>query len=131
MNINHVTIRVDSQDKALWFYTSLLGFTKGNDFSIGGVRWLTVAAAESRNGGQLVLEPNHLSPSAAAQKILYDAEFPAAVLSSADLIADYDRLRGHGVSFRSAPRRVGPVLAALLDDTCGNNIMMVQGLPDR
>jgi len=125
MQIRNVIIKVDDQDKALSFYTSVIGFEKGQDVLIGGVRWLTVTAPEGAKGVELVLEPN-FPPSDAAQKLFYDAGFPATVLTTRDIAADFQRLTSLGVSFRGEPETIGPVTTVFLEDTCGNLIALVQ-----
>ena len=126
MQICHVVIKVDDQDKAFSFYTSILGFVKKQDFPIGRVRWLTVFSPEGAAGVELVLEPNNFPAALASQKTLIDAGFPAAVLTSTDIAAEYQRLKSLGVSFRGEPKNMGPVTAVPFEDTGGNLIMMVQ-----
>lgn len=126
MHIRHALIKVDDQDKALSFYTSILGFVKKHDHTIGAVRWLTVVEPQAAAAMELVLEPNHFPPARAAQKTLYDANFPATVLTTGDLAAEYERLKALGVVFRSEPKNVGPVATAFFEDTCGNVIALVQ-----
>lgn len=125
MRLRHILIKVDDQDKALAFYTSVVGFVKKQDDNGGPVRWLTVAAPDD-DGTELVLEPNSAAPARAAQKALYDAHFPAALITSRDIQADYHRLAGRGVKFLAPPQRMGPVRAAFFDDTCGNFIVMAE-----
>ncbi len=126
MQIRNVIIKVDDQDKALSFYTVVVGFVKKQDVLIGGVRWLTVSAPEGAEGVELVLEPNNFPPARASQKALYDAGFPAAVLTTNDIVAEYQRLKGLGVTFRSEPKNMGPVTTVAFEDTCENLIMLVQ-----
>lgn len=127
MQIKHVLIKVDDQDKALAFYTEVLGFTKKLDVGMGGGdRWLTVVAPGEADGTELVLESNRLDPSRRAQEILYEAKFPATVLTTADIDADYRRLTDLGVKFLGEPRRMGPIVTAFFDDTCGNIINLTQ-----
>ena len=126
MQIRHVIIKVDDQDKALSFYTSIVGFVKRLDFPIGRVRWLTVYSREGAAGVELVLEPNNFPPALTSQKALYDASFPAAVLTTTDISAEYQRLKSLGVTFRGEPKSIGPVTAVPFEDTCGNLIMLVQ-----
>ena len=126
MQIRNVIIKVDDQDKALSFYTAVVGFVKKQDVAIGGVRWLTVSAPEGAEGVELVLEPNHFPPALASQKALYDAGFPATVLTTRDIVADYQRLKGLGVTFRGEPNDIGPVTTVFFEDTCGNLIVLVQ-----
>lgn len=126
MQIKHVLIKVDDQDKALAFYTDVLGFTKKLDVGIGGGdRWLTVASGDAE-GTELVLESNRLDPSRRAQEILYEAKFPATVLTTADIDADYRRLTDLGVKFLGEPRRMGTIVTVFFDDTCGNIINLTQ-----
>jgi hypothetical protein len=108
------------------FYTSIVGFVKRLDFPIGRVRWLTVYSREGAAGVELVLEPNNFPPALTSQKALYDASFPAAVLTTTDIAAEYQRLKSLGVTFRGEPKSIGPVMAVPFEDTCGNLIMLVQ-----
>ncbi len=126
MQIRNVLIKVDDQDKALSFYTSVVGFVMKQDVPMGSVRWLTVSAPDGAEGVELVLEPNSAAPGRTAQKVLYDAGFPAALLTTNDISAEYQRLKDLGVAFRGEPRQTGPVTTAFFDDTCGNFIALVQ-----
>ena len=126
MQIKHVLIKVDDQDKALAFYSEVLGFTKKLDIDLGHDRWLTVVASDGGDGTELVLETNRLEPSRQAQKVLYDAKFPATVLTTADIDADYRRLSSLGVQFLGEPRRMGSIVTAFFDDSCGNIINLTQ-----
>ena len=126
MQLRHILIKVDDQDKALAFYTSVIGFVKKHDDDSGPVRWLTVTAADDGDGTELVLEPNSAPPARAAQKVLYDAHFPTALITVGDIHAEFDRLTGLGVKFLGPPQRMGPVTAAFFDDTCGNFIVMAE-----
>lgn len=123
MQIKHVIIKVDDQDKALKFYTDTLGLTKKADIP-GGIRWLTVSSPDEAGGAELVLEPNHFPPALASQKTLYDANFPAAILTTNNIDAEYQRLRELGVKFLAEPKNIGRVKFAFLDDTCGNWIVL-------
>lgn len=125
MQIRHVVIKVNDQDKALEFYTTVLGFEKKLDVA-GNVRWLTLTAPEGADGVELVLEPNHFPPALASQKALYDGGFPATVFSTNDIDAEYQRLKALGVQFRGEPKKMGPVAFAFFDDTCGNLIVLSQ-----
>ena len=113
MQIRHVIIKVDDQDKALSFYTSVVGFVKKVDSPIGRDRWLTVSSPDGAEGVELVLEPNYPPPAQTSQKALYDAGFPAAVLTTNDIVAEYQRLKGLGVLFRGEPKSMGPVTGHL------------------
>ena len=125
MQIRHVVIKVDDQDKALAFYTTILGFVKKLDFP-GAIRYLTVASPEGAEGVELVLEPNHFPAALASQKALYDAGFPATLFTTNDIAADYKRLMSLGVKFREQPKTMGPVTFTFFDDTCGNLIVLNQ-----
>jgi len=129
MQIRHVLIAVDDQDKALAFYTGVLGFRKKYDLGVGHERWLTVEAPEGAEGVELVLESNRLEPAKMAQKVLYDAKFPATILTTTDIAADYRRLTELGVHFLGEPHGYGPVVTAFFDDTCGNIINLTQPAP--
>lgn len=126
MRLRHILIKVDDQDKALAFYTSVLGFQKKNDHDGGRARWLTVVAPDDADGTELVLEPNSDAPARAAQRMLHDAHFPAALITTRDIHGEFDRLTGLGVKFLGPPQGMGPVTAAFFDDTCGNFIVMAQ-----
>jgi catechol 2,3-dioxygenase-like lactoylglutathione lyase family enzyme len=126
MQIRHVIIKVDDQDKALAFYTSVLGFVKTRDDRRGRLRWLTVSSRKGPRGAELVLEPNSYRPARASQKALYDAVFPAAILSTNDIAAEYQRLKALGVKFRGKPKKVGSRSFVFFDDTCGNFIVLLQ-----
>ncbi|UVK46447.1 VOC family protein [Mesorhizobium sp. AR07] len=126
MQLRHILIKVDDQDKALAFYTSVIGFVKKHDYDGGRARWLTVAASGDADETELVLEPNRDAPALAAQKALYDAHFPAALITTCDIHADFDRLTGRGVKFLGPPQSMGPVTATFFDDSCGNIIVMAE-----
>jgi catechol 2,3-dioxygenase-like lactoylglutathione lyase family enzyme len=125
MQIRHVIIKVDDQDKALAFYTSVLGFRKSQDRA-GRVRWLTVTSPQGPKGVELVLESNTPAPARASQKALYDAVFPAAILSTKDIAAEFQRLKSLGVKFRGKPKKMGSSTFVFFDDTCGNFIVLLQ-----
>ncbi|MBA3667481.1 MAG: VOC family protein [Sphingomonas sp.] len=125
MQIRHVVIKVDDQEKALAFYTEVLGFEKVHDLP-GGIRWLTVRAPEGAEGVELVLEPNYMAPALASQKALYEAGFPATIFTTDDLAGDFRSLKERGVRFTGEPKRMGSVTFAFFDDTCGNLIVLSQ-----
>lgn len=127
MRMRHIILKVDDQDKALNFYTKILGFEKKSDLPMGPFRWLTVVAPDDDGGVELILEPNSPPPALAAQRALYEAGFPAALFSTHDLQADYERLKQLGVVFRGEPDRSGPVALVFFEDSCGNLINLVQG----
>ena len=124
MQMRHVIIKVDDQDKALAFYTEVLGFVKTRDKRGRAMRWLTVSAPEGPAGVELVLEPNSAAPARAAQKALYDGRYPAAILSTSNIAAEYRRLKQRGVKFRGTPRKIAAGKFVFFDDTCGNLIVL-------
>ncbi|HEX3387234.1 MAG TPA: VOC family protein [Mucilaginibacter sp.] len=128
------SILVDNQDQALKFYTEVLGFIKKHDVPIGDAKWLTVIASEGPDDVEILLEPNwnpaiqiNGKPAAAEwQKILYNAGIPAAMFGVTDIEAEYARLSEKGVRFTQPPAQMGPVKIAVLDDTCGNLVQIMQ-----
>lgn len=126
MRIKLTSLFVDDQDKALKFYTEVLGFLKKNDFPVGEARWITVVSPEEPDGVELALEPNDNPAARAYQKAIYDQGIPAAVFFVEDLQAEYDRLKKLGVVFCTEPTRTEAGVYAVLDDTCGNLIQLFQ-----
>jgi catechol 2,3-dioxygenase-like lactoylglutathione lyase family enzyme len=130
MKITVTSVFVDDQEKALQFYTRILGFVKKNDIPLGEARWLTVTSSEDPNGTELLLEPDWnpaISPTAAEFKRgLYNAGIPFTMFAVDDIQQEYERLRGLGVSFILEPTPAGPVTIAVFDDTCGNLIQIAQ-----
>ncbi len=124
MKIKLSSVFVDDQEKALQFYTGVLGFEKRQDVSNGDYRWLTVGSAG--DDVQLLLEPNAHPAAQQFQKAIYADGIPATVLFSSDFQADYERLRQSGVRFKSEPVNAGWGSSVLFDDTCGNWINLVQ-----
>ena len=123
---NLPSVFVDDQDKALKFYTDVLGFTKKMDFSAGNYRWLTVVSAEEPEGPQLVLEPNEgFNPAAKTyQQEIFRHGIPAANFFVGDVQKEYERLKQHGVTFTKEPTKTTGSTIAMLDDTCGNLIQI-------
>lgn len=126
MQITLTSILVNDQDHALHFYTTVLGFEKKNDIPMGEFRWLTVSSPEGAYGVELVLEPLGFPPARLYQKALFDAGIPATAFISADIVAEYQRLKERGVTFRGEPMRMGPITTVLFEDSCGNVINLVQ-----
>ncbi|GAA4899589.1 VOC family protein [Streptomonospora salina] len=128
------SILVDDQDKALAFYTDVLGFVKKHDIPVGDAKWLTVVAPDAPDGVELLLEPDgnpgvRIDGEPAAQvykKALYDAGMPFTMLGTTDLQQDYERMKGFGVTFTQEPTQTGFGAQAVFDDTCGNLIVLVQ-----
>ena len=126
MQIRQVLIKVDDQDKALAFYTSKLGFVKHLDLPMGKMRWLTVTSPDEAKGVEIVLETDDFPAVKEAKRMLHDAGFPVTVLTSGDIDADYQRLKGLGVEFRGEPKNLGRVSTVTFEDGCGNLINLVQ-----
>lgn len=125
----HVTsVPVNSQDKALKFYTEKLGFIKKTEVPMGEHKWLTVVSPKEQNGVELLLEPMAFAPAQVYQKALKDAGIPYTSFAVENLTKEYERLTKAGVEFSMEPREMGPVKIAVLDDTCGNNIQLVEML---
>jgi catechol 2,3-dioxygenase-like lactoylglutathione lyase family enzyme len=116
---------VDDQDKALRFYTEILGFEKKDEVPLGADRWLTVVSPQEPEGPELLLEPDsHPAVRPYKQALVADG-IPAASFAVADVSAEVGRLQGLGVKFTQEPLRMGPVVTAVFDDTCGNLIQIV------
>jgi predicted enzyme related to lactoylglutathione lyase len=126
MRIILTNVMVDDQDKAFRFYTDVLGFVKKTEVPMGDYRWLTVVSPEGTTEVELLLEPMDFEPARIFQKALYDAGIPITAFGVEDVQQEYERLEKAGVSFRMKPTEMGPVIAAILDDTCGNYIQIVQ-----
>lgn len=126
MQIKFSSLLVDDQDKALVFYTGVLGFTVVSDIPMGPYRWLTVTSPEGTAGMELVLEPMAFPPARTWQRALFEAGVPATAFITQDIAAEVARLRARGVVFRGEPRSMGPITAVLFEDTCGNLINLVQ-----
>ncbi|MEU2977149.1 VOC family protein [Streptomyces hirsutus] len=125
MRIHLTSAFVDDQEKALRFYTEVLGFVKKHDLPLGEDRWLTVVSAESPDGTELLLEPSRHPVVAAYKTGLAEDGIPAFSFAVDDVRAEFDRLRGLGVRFTQEPLEMGGVTTAVLDDTCGNLIQIV------
>jgi catechol 2,3-dioxygenase-like lactoylglutathione lyase family enzyme len=126
LKITLASITVNDQDKALKFYTEVLGFVKKTELPMGEAKWLTVVSPEGSADIELVLEPNTHPAARTYQRAIFEDGIPATSFASADVHEDYDRLTRHGVVFRTQPTRTGPVIVAVLDDTCGNLIQIHQ-----
>lgn len=126
MRIHLTSIPVEDQEKAVLFYTEKLGFMKKHDVPVGEYRWLTVVSPEDENGVELLLEPMGFKPAKTYQQELYKAGIPYTSFAVADMQKEKERLEKLGVKFTSEPALVGPVTIAVLDDTCGNLIQLIQ-----
>ncbi len=129
MEITVTNVHVDDQQKALEFYTNVLGFEKKTDVPAGGARWLTVVRPKSPDGVELLLEPTGTADVAEAletyRETLVSNGIPWTQFSCEDVEAEYDRLREQGVEFTQEPMTAGGVTMAVFDDTCGNLIQII------
>lgn len=126
MRINLTSVLVDDQDKALRFYTEILGFQQKHDVPMGEHRWITVVSPEEPSGTELVLEPDAHPAAKPFKNALADDGIPFTAFTVDDVHAEYDRMSGLGVRFTQLPTEMGPVTTAVLDDTCGNLIQIQQ-----
>jgi len=126
MRIKLTSIMVENQDKALKFYTEVLGFRKKREIPVGEYKWLTVVSPEGPDDIELSLEPNANPAGKTFQSAMFAQSIPLAAFEVADIQKEYTRLRGLGVVFTREPTRMGPVTIAVLSDTCGNLIQLYQ-----
>lgn len=129
MKIKVVSIPVRDQQKALDFYTDILGFVKKVDIPLGeGNRWLTVVSPSDPDGPEILLEPapNHFAPARVYQEALLEAGIPHTQLYVDDIQAEFERLTQLGVEFSMHPTDAGTVIVAIFKDTCGNHIQLIQ-----
>ena len=126
MKIRLTRVYVADQEKALRFYTEVLGFVKKADFSQGSYRWLTVASAEDSDGTELQLAINDNPAAKAYQQSIFQQGQPAAMFYSDDVQADYERMQARGAEFTMPPKDVTASKIAMLNDTCGNLIQVTQ-----
>ncbi|MGW3771254.1 VOC family protein [Actinomadura verrucosospora] len=124
MRIKLTSVFVDNQERALRFYTDVLGFEKKHDVPLGEDRWLTVVSPKDPDGTNLLLEPSSHPAVKPFKEALVADGIPFASFDVDDVKAEYDRLRGLGVRFTQEPVEMGPVVTAVLDDTCGNLIQI-------
>lgn len=128
IRIHLTSVPVDDQQKALEFYTTKLGFVKKTEVPLGEHKWLTVVSPEEQSGVELLLEPMAFEPARVYQQALKSAGIPWTSFAVTDLDSEYTRLSAAGVSFSIPPKDMGPVRIAVLDDTCGNHIQLMQML---
>ena len=126
MKIKVTSVYVDDQDKALRFYTEVLGFAKKTDFSQGPYRWLTVASPEEPDGTELQLALNNNPAAKAYQQAIFQQGQPAAMFFTDDVKGDYERIKARGAEFTMPPTDVTGSTIAMLKDTCGNLIQLTQ-----
>ena len=127
MRITVTSVLVDNQDKALAFYTVVLGFLKKTDISLGGgAKWLTVVSPDAPDGVELLLEPDAHPAARPFKEALVEDGIPYTSFAVDDVQAEFDRLTGLGVTFVQPPTAMGPVTTAVFDDTCGNLIQIAE-----
>ncbi len=126
MKIKLTSMYVDDQEKALRFYTDVLGFVKKADVSQGPFRWLTVASPEEPEGTELQLALNDNPAAKTYQQALFQQGQPAAMFSTDDVQADYERIKARGAEFTMPPTQVTGSTIAMVNDTCGNLIQLTQ-----
>ena len=124
MRINLTSVLVDDQERALRFYTGVLGFVKKEDIPLGEARWLTVVSPDEPGGTELLLEPDKHPAAKPFKEALVADGIPFASFAVEDVKAEFERLRSLGVQFTQEPTAMGPVTTAVLDDTCGNLIQI-------
>jgi predicted enzyme related to lactoylglutathione lyase len=120
------SVMVDDQEKAVKFYTGVLGFVKKQDIPTGEFRWLTVTSPEGSGEIELVLEPMGFPPAKDYQSALFEAGIPLTAFFTRDIHSEYKRLKERGVVFRGEPQEMGAIISAIFEDTCGNLINLVQ-----
>ena len=125
MRIGHMSVLVDDQDKALAFYTDVLGFVKKTEVPMGEFRWLTVVSPEDPDGVELVLEPDQHPAASAFKRALVADGIPYTMFGVPSVPAEFERLRGLGVTFTQEPLAMGGMMTAVFDDTCGNLLQIV------
>jgi predicted enzyme related to lactoylglutathione lyase len=126
VKIKVTSLYVDDQDKALRFYTEVLGFTKKTDFSQGPYRWLTVGSPEEPDGTELQLALNSNPAAKAYQQAMFQQNQPAAMFFTDDIKGDYERIKARGAVFTMPPTDVTASTITMLNDTCGNLIQLTQ-----
>jgi predicted enzyme related to lactoylglutathione lyase len=126
MKIKLTSIHVEDQDRALRFYTEVLGFVKKTDVAAGDYRWLTVVSPEEPDGTELLLEPNDNPAAKAYQQALFQQSIPAAMFFTEDVQADYERIKARGAEFTMPPTAVTGSTIAHVNDTCGNLVQLTQ-----
>jgi glyoxylase I family protein len=126
MRIKLASIMVDDQDKAIRFYTEVLGFKKKHDIPVGEYRWITVTSPEGPDDLELALEPNANPAGKTFQEAMFSQGIPVAAFEVTDLTGEFTRLTAKGVAFTRQPVDAGPVTLAVFADSCGNLIQLYQ-----
>ncbi len=124
LRINVTSVMVDDQQKALAFYTKVLGFVKKTEIPMGEASWLTVVSPDAPDGVELALEPDSHPAAGPFKRALVEDGIPFTSFAVEDVRAEYERLRAAGVRFTQEPTALGPVTVATFDDTCGNLIQI-------
>jgi predicted enzyme related to lactoylglutathione lyase len=126
MKIKLASVFVDDQDKALKFYTEVLGFIQKTNIPMGTARWITVVSPEGPADIELLLEPMGFAPAKTYQRALFEAGIPLTAFAVENIEKEYERMGRLGVVFKTKPVKMGAVTIAVFDDTCGNLIQLVQ-----
>jgi catechol 2,3-dioxygenase-like lactoylglutathione lyase family enzyme len=126
MKIKLSSVFVDDQDKALNFYTEILGFVKKHDIPLGEFKWLTVVSPDGPDDIELLLEPNNNPAAKAFQEAIFTQGIPATAFVVDDVEQEFEKLTELGVVFHQKPTQAGPVIIAVFNDTCGNLIQIYQ-----
>jgi catechol 2,3-dioxygenase-like lactoylglutathione lyase family enzyme len=126
MRITVTSVLVDDQDKALRFYTEVLGFEKKTEIPLGAARWLTVVSPEQPDGTELLLEPDGHPAARPFKDALVADGIPFTSFGVDDVAGEFERLRALGVRFTQEPLEMGGVTTAVFDDTCGNLLQIAQ-----
>jgi catechol 2,3-dioxygenase-like lactoylglutathione lyase family enzyme len=126
MKIKLTSVFVDDQEKALRFYTEVLGFVKKRELPAGKFKWLTVVSPEDPGSVELLLEPNDNPAARTFQEAIFRQAIPAKAFAVDDIQKEFERMTKMGVAFKMTPTQMGPVKIAVFDDTCGNLIQIVQ-----
>ncbi|GAA3058444.1 MULTISPECIES: VOC family protein [Actinomycetes] len=126
MRLHQMSVMVDDQDRALQFYTDVLGFQVRHDIPMGEARWITVVSPEDPDGTELVLEPSGHPAVPPFKEALVADGIPFASFAVDDVAAQHERLTARGVEFTQPPMDIGPAIMAVFDDTCGNLIQLLE-----
>ncbi len=126
MKIKLSSVLVDHQDKALKFYTEVLGFVKKTDIPVGDAKFLTVVSPDEPDGTELLLEPDGNPAARTFKKAIFEQGIPATAFNVDDIQKEYKRMKELGVVFRGEPQKAGTTTTAVFDDTCGNLIQIYQ-----
>ena len=127
MQIKLTSVFVEDQDKALQFYTEVLGFIKKSEISLGEAKWLTVVSPEGPDDIELLLEPNNNPAAKTYQRAIFEQGIPATAFAVENILVEFERLTNLGVAFHTEPTESGEVTIAVFDDSCGNLIQIYQG----